>query len=71
MEIDVEHLKKSLKNELEKQFGLDFDVSATWQNNGLLRNPLENVLFFKKPLHNSKSIILDDTPYQNIYPMNE
>lgn len=51
---------------------MEFGVSATWLNCGsLLKNPLEKVLFFEKPLHDSKSIILDDTPYQNLYPMNE
>lgn len=70
--IDVENLKQNLKNELQKQFGIEFGVTATWLNCGYpLINPLEKVLFFKKPLSHNDSIILDNTPYQNIYPMNE
>jgi len=70
---DIENLKLSLKNELEKQYPLHFGISATWLNCGSsLKNPLEKVLFFKKPsCNNNKSIVLDDTPYQNLYPMNE
>lgn len=70
--IDVDYLKESLTNELKKHFQLEFGVSATWLNSGSpLKYPLENVLFFKKPVCDSKSIIIDDTPYQNLYPMNE
>jgi len=70
--IDVENLKQNLKNELQKQFGFEFGVTATWLNCGYpLINPLEKVLFFKKPLYNNTTIIFDDTPYQNVYPMNE
>lgn len=51
---------------------MEFAVSATWLNCGFsLKNPLENILFYKKPLCDSASIILDDTPYQNLYIMNE
>lgn len=70
--IDIVNLNKCLKNELEKQFGMEFGVSATWLNCGsALKNPLEKVLFFKKPVNGSKSITFDDTPYENLYPMNE
>jgi len=51
---------------------MEFGVSATWLNCGsALKNPLEKVLFFKKPLSGSKSITFDDTSYENLYPMNE
>lgn len=70
--IDVENLKESLKNELQKQFGIEFGVTATWLNCGYpLINPLEKVLFFKKPLYNNTSVVFDDTQFQNVYPMNE
>lgn len=70
--IDAENLKLILKNLLEKQFGMEFGISATWLSCGSsLKNPLEKVLFFKKPSHESKSIVLDDTAYQYLYPMNE
>jgi len=70
--IDIVNLKECLKNELEKQFGMEFGVSATWLNCGsALKNPLEKVLFFKKPLSGSKSITFDETSYENLYPMNE
>lgn len=70
--IDVHHLTKSLKNELTKQFQIDFGVTATWLNSGSpLKYPLENVLFFKKQLCDRESVIIDDTPYQKLYPMNE
>lgn len=49
---------------------MKFGVSTTWLNCGSpIKNPLSNVLFFKKP--HDKQIILDDTEYQNLYPMNE
>lgn len=71
-EFNVENLIQSLKNELKNQFGMEFGISVTWLNCGSLsKNPLEKVLFFKKPLHDNKSIILDNTQYQNLYPMNE
>lgn len=67
---DIEDLKQNLKNELEKKFGIQFGISTTWLNCGTpIRNPLEKVLFFKKILQD-KSIMLDDTPYQDLYPMN-
>jgi len=69
---DIEHLKISLKNELENTFEIEVGITATWLDFGLsLKNPLEKVLFFKKPLYDNQSVIVDDTPYQNVYPMNE
>lgn len=51
---------------------MEFGITTTWLNCGPpLNNPLEKVLFFKKPLGNNTSIIFDDTPYQNVFPMNE
>lgn len=70
--IDIENLKQNLQNELEKQFGIEFGITTTWINCGSpLKNPLENVLFFKKSSDNNTSIIFDDTPYQYVFPMNE
>lgn len=70
--LNVENLKKSLQKELENKFELEFGITTTWLNCGSsLKNPLEKVLFFKKPLCEDESIVLDDTPYQNLYPMNE
>lgn len=70
--LDVESLKKSLKNKLENQFGMGFGVTAIWLTCGLhLKNPLENVIFYKRPICDDQLIMLDDTPYHNLYPMNE
>lgn len=68
---NVESLKQNLKSELENKFGVEFGITATWLNCGSpSNNPLENVLFFKKPCDN-KPIILDDKQYHFLYPMNE
>lgn len=51
---------------------MEIGISATWLSCGSpSKNPLEKVLFFKKPSQDSKSIVLDDTSYQTLFPMNE
>lgn len=70
--LDIESLKKNLKDELEKQFGIGFGVTAIWLTCGFhQKNPLEKVIFYKRPICDDKLIMLDDTPYHNLYPMNK
>ncbi|XP_050434424.1 deoxynucleoside triphosphate triphosphohydrolase SAMHD1 [Adelges cooleyi] len=69
-QLDVEKLKADLKKSLQDKFGIQFGISATWLDCGApVNNPLKHVIFFKRPLCDSTTVVLDKTPYDKYYPL--